>query len=68
MKRTPQQIYDYESMRIQEYNQKLEIILNMINNDDLKDEIKKLFKWYGNARAIKSKAYQEIKKQNGGNK
>ena len=52
-KRTPQEIYDYESKRIDEYEQRLE---------QLFEEITKLFKWYGNAKSIKSKAYQDLKK------
>ena len=59
--RTPKEIYDYESKRIDEYNDKLVVLLHQINNPLIEAQLQSLFKWYGNARAIKSKAYQEMK-------
>lgn len=58
-----QKIYDYESKRIEGYKKDFE---EAINNLDIiapmKRKLKETFEWYGNARAIKSKAYQTIKK------
>jgi hypothetical protein len=63
MKRTPQEIYDYESKRIDEYEAKLMALLEELKlNPDVQDRIISLWNWNGHARAIKSKAYQDMKK------
>ena len=60
--KTPQEIYNYESKRIDKYTEEFETILNRISVDeDVKDNMRKLFVWNGHARAIKSKAYQDLK-------
>ena len=63
-KRNPEELYLYESMRIDKYTQEFQ---DTLDNSDLnqftKDRLLQLFLWNGNARAIKSKAYQELKKQ-----
>ena len=60
--RTPRELYDYESKRIDNYLEQIdEIINNDVKSDDASRKLKHLIKWYGNARAIKSKAYQEMK-------
>lgn len=64
MKRTSQELYDYESKRIQKYLEEIDKIIDYgIDSDKTANRLKHLIKWYGNARAIKSKAYQELKKQ-----
>jgi len=63
MKRTPQEIYDYESKRIDEYEDKLMALLEELKlKPEVHDRIISLWNWYGHARAIKSKAYQDMKK------
>lgn len=63
MKRTPKEIYDYESVRIDKYKEEFYEIIETLDNVDLltTEKLVSLFEWYGNARAIKSKAYQELK-------
>lgn len=62
MKRTPRELYDYETKRIDKYLVEMsDIINNNIKNDVDADRLNHLIEWYGNARAIKSKAYQEMK-------
>lgn len=62
MKRTPRELYDYETKRIDKYLAEMsDIINNNIKNDVDADRLNHLIEWYGNARAIKSKAYQEMK-------
>jgi len=56
-KRTPQEIYDYETKRSEEYLNKLNNIIDGHKNEDM---IKHLFEWYGKAKSIKSKAYQDM--------
>lgn len=56
--RTPQEIYDYETKRSEEYLNKLNNLIEGHKNEDM---IRHLFEWYGKARAIKSKAYQDMK-------
>lgn len=56
--RTPQEIYDYETKRSEEYLKKLNDLIDGHKNEDM---IRHLFEWYGKARAIKSKAYQDMK-------
>lgn len=60
-KRTPQEIYDYETKRSEEYLNKLNDLIDGHKNEDM---IRHLFEWYGKARAIKSKAYQDMKVNN----
>lgn len=61
--KTPQEIYDYESKRIDRYTEEFETVLNNIDtHEDVKENLRKLFVWNGHARAIKSKAYQDLKK------
>ena len=60
MKRTPEQLYEYETKRIEEYKKQFYSVIYKHNLEDHK-LIMNLFEWYGNARAIKSKAYQEMK-------
>ena len=61
--KTPQQIYDYESKRIDKYTEDFHDIVNLLDvSDDVKEDLKSLYLWNGNARAIKSKAYQDLKK------
>ena len=63
-KRNPEELYLYESMRIDKYTQEFQDVLdNSDLNQFTKDRLLQLFLWNGNARAIKSKAYQELKKQ-----
>jgi hypothetical protein len=63
MKRTPKEIYEYETSRITGYEDKFEaIITGLAIPDETRAELMKLFIWNGNARAIKSKAYQELKR------
>ena len=57
-KRTPQEIYDYETKRSEEYLNKLNELIDGHKNEDM---IRHLFEWHGKARAIKSKAYQDMK-------
>lgn len=60
--KTPQEIYDYESRRIDKYTEDFNDLVNMLDvSDDVKDDLKNLYIWNGNARAIKSKAYQDMK-------
>lgn len=59
--RTPQEIYDYETKRSEEYLNKLNELIDGHKNEDM---IRHLFEWYGKARAIKSKAYQDMKVNN----
>jgi hypothetical protein len=62
MKRTPRELYDYEINRIDKYLVEMdEIINNAVKSDDASNRLKHLIEWYGNARAIKSKAYQDMK-------
>lgn len=63
MKRTPKEIYDYESVRIDKYKEEFYEIIETLDNVDLltTEKLVSLFEWYGHARAIKSKAYQELK-------
>lgn len=66
MKRTPKQLYEYEKSRINGYQDRFEKVLAGLGlNDDTRDELIKLFTWNGNARAIMSKAYQDIKNDQG---
>lgn len=61
-KKTSKQVYEYENNRIKKYNERFEEILEELDAEDaVKDELLKLYKWNGHARAIKSKAYQEMK-------
>jgi len=63
MKRTPKEIYEYESRRIDEYEDKLKSLLDDLKlNPNVEETIWGLWNWYGHARAIKSKAYQDMKK------
>ena len=61
MKRTSKELYDYETKRIKKYLKEIDKILrnNIEDKEDLA-RVEHLIKWYGNARAIKSKAYQEM--------
>ena len=60
--KTPKQLYDYESKRAKEYELELHQTLNDLDIPVIKKfRLITLFEWYGNARAIKSKAYQELK-------
>lgn len=65
MKRTSKEIYEYESVRIDKYKEEFYDIIETLDNVDLltTEKLVSLFEWYGNARAIKSKAYQELKHQ-----
>jgi len=61
-KRTPQDWYAYQTERIDRYEEKFHNILENSELDyETREELEKLFTWYGNARAMKSKAYQEMK-------
>lgn len=61
-KRTPQEMYDYESKRIDKYTEEFQEIIEELDiTQVIKDKLFNLFLWNGNARAIKSKAYQELK-------
>lgn len=55
-----QRIYEYESGRIKSYEDRF---MELIKGSDNEHELLNLFMWYGNARAIKSKAYQEKKQE-----
>jgi len=62
MKRTPTQLYNYESTRIKKYRQEFEDTLDELHIDEATyDKLKQLFEWHGHARAIMSKAYQDMK-------
>ena len=62
MKRTAEQLYEYETKRAEEYINKLDTIFKTyMLPEDVRHELKTLIEWYGHARAIKSKAYQEMK-------
>jgi hypothetical protein len=62
MKRTAEQLYEYETKRIEQYLYKLDAIFKTyMLPEDVRHELKTLIEWYGHARAIKSKAYQEMK-------
>jgi len=64
MKRTPRQLYDYEKSRISGYEDRFEqILIGLAISDELREEMMRLFVWNGNARAIMSKAYQELKNE-----
>ena len=64
MRRTPEQLYEYESKRIETYKREFQEALEELDIDlDTYDRLKQLFEWYGHARSIKSKAYQEMKQQ-----
>jgi len=66
MKRTPRQLYDYEKARISGYEDRFEqILIGLAISDELREEMMRLFVWNGNARAIMSKAYQEMKDRDG---
>lgn len=57
-----EKIYQYETVKIKKYRAKLSALLDQLSpTNEQKEEIVKLFEWNGNARAIKSKAYQEMK-------
>jgi hypothetical protein len=56
--RTPEELYEYETKRCKEYTTKIE---ELIKDHPNKSQILHLVEWYGKAKAIKSKAYQEIK-------
>lgn len=58
MSRTPQELYDYESKRIKKYKEEFS---QLIKGHENEESLQNLFDWNGNARAIKSKSYQEIK-------
>lgn len=63
MKKNPLNVYLYEEKRINEYkNQFAELVDKLDTSLHNKLTLHKLFDWYGHARAIKSKAYQELKK------
>ena len=58
----PFEIYEYETKRIKKYIDEFYDEINKLNVDtQTENKLLKLFVWYGNARAIKSKAYQEMK-------
>ena len=62
MKRTAEQLYEYETKRIEQYLYKLDTIFKTyMLPEDIRHELKTIIEWYGHARAIKSKAYQEMK-------
>ena len=62
MKRTAEELYEYETKRIEKYLHNLDTIFKTyMLPDDVRHELKTLIEWYGHARAIKSKAYQEMK-------
>lgn len=62
MKRSPAELYEYESKRQKEYEVEFaELIQDLEISSIKKFRLQSLFEWYGNARAIKSKAYQELK-------
>jgi len=59
---TPFQKYQYESIRIKKYILEFYELVEKLDIDaKTEDKLIQLFTWYGNARAIKSKAYQEMK-------
>jgi phosphopantetheine adenylyltransferase len=58
-------IYNYEAKRIAKYKVRLESLLNRLDlSKEDREEIERLFTWNGAARAIMSKAYQEMKELN----
>ena len=60
--KSPIEIYKYENKRIKKYKKDFNEIIESLDVDsEIKDELTKLFTWYGNASSIKSKAYQEMK-------
>lgn len=60
--KSPIEIYKYENKRIKKYKKDFNEIIESLDVDsEVKDEMLKLFIWYGNASSIKSKAYQEMK-------
>lgn len=62
MKRTAEQLYEYETKRIDKYTNDFYNTLDTLNIEQQDyDKLCKLFMWYGHARAIKSKAYQDMK-------
>mgnify|MGYP005989240827 CR=1 FL=1 len=62
--KTPTDLYNYETKRIERYKKEFNDILASIDIDKATyDKLTKLFDWYGHARAIKSKAYQEMKNE-----
>lgn len=62
MKRTTEELYEYETKRQKEYEAEFMDLIQTLNINELKKfKLQSLFEWYGNARAIKSKAYQEMK-------
>lgn len=64
MKRTPTQLYEYESKRIERYKREFQGTLEELDIDVLTyDKLKQLFEWHGHARAIMSKAYQDMKNE-----
>ena len=62
MKRTAEQLYEYETKRAEEYMNKIDTIFKTyMLPEDVRHELKIFIKCYGHARVIKSKAYQEVK-------
>lgn len=61
--RTPEQLYKYEDKRQKEYYAEFLGLVQELDIPEIKrTKLVTLFEWYGHARAIKSKAYQEMKK------
>lgn len=61
--KTPFEKYEYESKRIRKYILEFYDLVDELKTDtETENKLLQLFTWYGNARAIKSKAYQEMKK------
>lgn len=61
--KTPFEKYEYESKRIGKYILEFYDLVDELKTDtETENKLLQLFTWYGNARAIKSKAYQEMKK------
>lgn len=60
--KTPFEKYEYETKRIKKYINDFYDLVNTLDTDpETENNLLQLFTWYGNARAIKSKAYQEMK-------
>mgnify|MGYP000102924549 CR=1 FL=1 len=63
-----EKIYQYETKKIAGYREKLSNMLRELEiPTDKAEELTLLFEWNGNARAIKSKQYQEMKLTRQGN-
>jgi hypothetical protein len=58
--------YEKHLKRSKEYDLEFRMLLQELDITELKkDRLHILFEWYGHSRAMQSKEYQQLKKENG---